>query len=351
MKYFAKIRKRRRADKHHKSWYYHDLKFVDQIELPELTEEEKETIRSVWPSLEWKEEDYLQYRAYKKLRGFSPYFVGGYQSSSVWKALNPRELSVSLANKAYMDFIYPELPFPQTFLRGITGNIYDANMNFLTLEEGVNLLLEHRDFIIKPSVDSAYGNKVEKISLPSDCDEAKGMIKDAIRNIGSNFVVQEVLKQHPIMATLNPTSINSCRFTSMYIDGRYGVSVALRFGKKGSHIDNWSKGYFVGVTSDGVLNDIGYDIHLNTIKETDMHVAFGGMRVPSFEKMAELVEYAHKKYFPMCGVIGWDMMVDSEGAPHIIEYNLRPDFFAEQLCSGTFFEPFCDVIGRKIQML
>lgn len=349
MKYISRIKQKRAENKLHQRWYHHDLKFVSQLELPELTKEETEKIQSVWPCFDWKREDYLSYKAYKKMNGFSPYFIGGYQSSFIWKCLNPREMSSSLSNKAYMDFIFPDIPFPKTFLRGITGNIYDAAMNFLTLNEGVSLLSSHQEYVIKPSVGRSYGSGVKKVSLPPEVDKAKCIIEENIRETGDDFVVQEVLRQHPIMSELNPTSVNSCRFTSLYLDGHYGFSVILKIGKKGSHIDNWRNGYVLGVSNQGVINEIGYDINLNQVRETDSGVKFGGMKVPSFDKMAEMVEHSHKKYFPMCGVIGWDMMVGSEGEPHVVEFNLRPDFFAEQLCSGTFFEPFSDIICKKIQ--
>ena len=351
MRYLAKFKKKRRDDRLHKTWYNNDLRFVGHIDLPELTTEEMAQIQKAWTCFDWKKEDFLAYRAYKKFRGFSPYYVGGYQSSFIWKALNPRELSSSLSNKAYMDFIFPEVPFPKTFVRGITGNMYDADMNFLTLDEAVGILASQPEFIIKPSVIRSYGDGVMKMTAAKDYAPNTDKIKDALMNAGPNFVVQEVLHQHPVMAELNPSSVNSCRITSLYIDGRYGFSVGLRIGKQGSYIDNWRQGYYIGVSETGVINDFGYDIKMNPIRETDTHIAFGGIQIPGFDKMAALVEYVHKKYFPMCGVIGWDMMAGSDGEPHIIEFNLRPDFFAEQIGSGAFFEPYCDAICEKIESM
>lgn len=349
MKYLSRFKQKRRRVKLHQRWYNHDLRFCRDLDLPELTQEEVQKIQLTWPCFDWRKEDYLLYRVYKKFRGFSPYFIAGYQSHYFWKCLNPRELSSSLSNKAYMDYLYPEIPFPKTYLRGITGNVYDADMNFLTLDEAVKLLSQQHEFIIKPSVIKSYGDGVAKITVPADIAEATKVVKEAILNVGPNFVAQEVLQQHPVMAALNPTSVNSFRFTSIYIDGRYGVSVGLKIGKLGSHIDNWNSGYYVGVSNEGKVNDVGYDIKLNPVTETDTHIAFASIQIPNFDKMKTMVEYVHKKYFPMSCLIGWDMMVDQDGNPRAIEFNLRPDFFAEQIGAGTFFEPFCDVICKKIK--
>jgi len=349
MKFLSKVKQKRRRTRLHQDWYNHDLQFCKSIDLPELTQEEIQKIQSAWPCFDWRKEDYLLYRVYKKFNGFSPYFVAGYQSHYIWKCLNPRELSVSLSNKAYMDYLYPEIPFPKSYLRGITGNLYDADMNFMTLDESVKLLSQLHEFIIKPSVSMSYGKGVEKVTLPHDPSEAADLIKKAIHRAGPDFIVQEVLKQHPVMAELNPTSVNSFRFTSIYVDGKYAVSVGLKIGKLGSHIDNWNSGYYVGVSNEGKINDVGYDIRMNPVKETDTHIAFGNVQIPNFDKMKALVEHVHKKYFPMSGIIGWDMMVDQDGNPRAVEFNLRPDFFAEQIGAGTFFEPFCDIICEKIK--
>ena len=62
------------------------------------------------------------------------------------------------------------------------------------------------------------------------------------------------------------------------------------------------------------------------------------------------MEKSHKKYFPFCGIIGWDIITNREGAPIVIEANLSvPGLVGEQLVSGPFLEPFVGDICDKLK--
>jgi len=63
------------------------------------------------------------------------------------------------------------------------------------------------------------------------------------------------------------------------------------------------------------------------------------------------VESYHKLYFPQCGIVGWDVVIDNNNIPKVIEANLSiPGIPAEQLCSGAFFkdvrDELCKVFGK-----
>lgn len=333
----------------HKWWNNHDTQFVVDYELPDLTKSELNQIKKTWPSLDVRSEDVVFARVYKKEKGFSPYFIGNYQSSFLWGALNPRDLSVSLENKAYMDYLFPQIPFPKSFIRGITGNLYDAEMNYLSIEEAALILKDKGEFVLKVSEGSSYGEGVKKIKVDAKDSKVLDKIKEILISAGPNFVAQEVLAQHPMIASLNPSSINTCRVTSLYIDGKYGSSTCLKIGKYGSHVDNWRNGYILGIDQEGNFGNEAYDSRLHKVRESDTGVVFHGMKYPAYIKMLRQIESIHKKFFPMCGVIGWDVIVDPDENVRVIEFNLRPEFAAEQLVSGTFFELFHDEICRKIK--
>ena len=66
--------------------------------------------------------------------------------------------------------------------------------------------------------------------------------------------------------------------------------------------------------------------------------------------MVNLVEKLHKKYFAICGVIGWDILIDKNNHPRIIEANLTtPGLIGEQLASGDFFKEFRDIICKHFK--
>lgn len=56
------------------------------------------------------------------------------------------------------------------------------------------------------------------------------------------------------------------------------------------------------------------------------------------------VKKYHQKYFPNCGIIGWDLLIDEDDKVRIIEVNLDYPGAEVQLCSGTIFKSFRDDI-------
>ena len=153
------------------------------------------------------------------------------------------------------------------------------------------------------------------------------------------------MQQHESIAKLNETSLNSFRVTSIYLNGHYGAVTALKVGKKGAVRDNWNCSYWVNVENDGRLSEDAYDYNLKIVKQTDNGIKFKGLQMPYYEEMMSFVEKWHKKLFPNCGVVGWDITIDMNGQVRVIETNLdTPGTKIEQLCNFDFFRPFRDEI-------
>lgn len=161
--------------------------------------------------------------------------------------------------------------------------------------------------------------------------------------------MQEHLKQCEFLSKLNDSSINTCRITSICINGNVSVSAILKIGKKGAVIDNWNSSYFIGVDEIGNLATTAYDDKISEVTESDSGVKFEGLTYPNFSKLRKTVETFHKKYFPTLGILGWDVFIDDQQNIRVIEVN--PDYpgvVGEQFCSGTFFKKQRDEIVNKI---
>lgn len=121
----------------------------------------------------------------------------------------------------------------------------------------------------------------------------------------------------------------------------------LKIGKKGAHIDNWNSGYLVGINSDGRVKEKGWDDKLSPVYQTDNGIAFKSIQYPCFQELLQSIESYHKKYFPQCGIVGWDVIIDHQNTPKVIEANLAiPGIPAEQLCSGPFFKEVHDELVK-----
>lgn len=333
----------------HHGFYQKDKFLLEEREYPLITDDEFRQIKETWPCFRYfGQNDLTWYRIYKMEHGFSPYFVDALQIKYILEKFNPFHQTISLENKAMGDVYFPEIPFPEVYVRCLNGVLYDRTMNRLTLEEAIKVLIGKESFIIKPSIDSLCGSGVEKVVV-IDLDNQNERLKEVIARAGDNFIAQECLKQEPVVSGMNPTSINCCRITTIYMNGKFGYSSMLKVGKMGSHVDNWHSSYLIGMNKEGVLLSHGYDNKLNKTFKTDNGIEFGGIMVPHFGKMVELVEKCHKYYFANCGVIGWDIMVDSNNNPRVLEMNIScPGVVGEQLASGTFFEEFRDEICKSL---
>ena len=336
-----------------KKWHQVDVNQTKNLRLPKLTSGEYELLQKTWPCFKFSKKDVLWARVYKKEFGFDPYYISvGYHSILIKKQLNPYKQVCSLENKALVDIYFPEIPFPQAYIRCINNILYDKDMQVISFEEAVRILEEKKQFVIKPALYAMQGHGVKKVDLQKvETTSIHDWLKILFHNATRNFIIQEVATQHPDIARLNPTSLNCCRITSIYLGGKYTYGAMLKIGKKGSNVDNWNSSYLVGINKDGVLNNVGWDDKIHSVDRTDNGIQFGGIKYPCFNSIVSSVEHFHKKYFPQCGVIGWDVFIDVNNKPIFIEANLViPGITAEQLCSGPFFKDVHDEVVKRIKM-
>ena len=112
----------------------------------------------------------------------------------------------------------------------------------------------------------------------------------------------------------------------------------LRCGKIGSTVDNWGAGgIMTTVFPDGQINRVGHDIQLTEYVSNGACV-FADCSVPQMPQILSLVEKAHREVFSICKFIGWDIAINENGEPVIIELNSsQPGVIGEQLVAGPIF--------------
>ena len=321
-----------------RSVYKRDKIFISKHSLPRLTQDEKRIIKETWPCFDLKEKDLIYVKLYKKEYGFNPYFICDYPLQLILKRTNPLKQVEALQHKGLVDIWFPNLNFPEVYVRSIAGVLYDKDMNIITPEGALRIINEKESFVIKPTIDTGCGKGVKRISVKTKTDEE---LNDILKSYQKDFIVQETIKQSKEIEDLNPTSLNTCRVTSILINGKWGCSTIFKVGKKGADKDNWSSSYLIGVTEDGYLKEFGYDNQLNKVYKTDFGHSFKGLRLPAFDEMLAFAKENHIKYFSHCGIIGWDILVDNNNKVRIIEVNIKsPGVVGEQLASGTFFKSY-----------
>lgn len=324
----------------------HEKKLVLQnfssIPLQPLSADEKAAVTRLWkPLLGNRRISFEELELFKTYRGFD----ARYLSHHIYLPLLARTIN----NYSYTKFFehksllgrlsQSQIKFPRCFVRCIDGEYYDNEMRQLSKHSAISLCLKQSVLIVKDSVDSSGGKGVVKIVLSGLTDAEKELkLQEIFSQKVSDFVVQECVFQHPDTARFNPSSINTFRITTLYLNGRYSVlSIIFRFGKQGMSVDNWRGGILTGVNNDGQLHKKGFDIALNEYNSYN-GIKFSDIIIKQIPSILEAIEYEHMTNFSLCKLIGWDVCINDRNEPVVIEINSsQPGVIGEQLCTGPIF--------------
>lgn len=237
-------------------------------------------------------------------------------------------------DKCYHDIWFPDVKRPETICKNIAGVYYDSDMNPISFDEALNLVLAFKDeCLIKPSIDSGEGRLIQFFT-PATL--SKEVLKKAFEDMRANFIMQAAVKQHPDISKLNPSSLNTIRVVSFFFGGEVHIlSSILRVGAPNAKVDNvGAGGYACPIQMDGHLTPKAVNRKAEWVEENSTGIKFADVKVPEFDKVIETVKFAHKRlaHFKL---IGWDMSVDIVDDPVMIEYNTCPG--ANQISCGPTF--------------
>lgn len=262
------------------------------------------------------------------------------------KYLNNREIESGIADKNYFDMYLKGFKMPKTYLHIINGQFLDANYNLINLEKAISTLLQYKSFIVKPSMTS-YGGKNVCFFENYKYDD----IKKYLENIkDGNLIFQETIKQHKNMSILHPNSVNTIRIMTLIINGEVQtLSSSLRLGVGKSKVDNASAGgIYCGINEKGNLTNFAYDSNGNRYEKHPDGVEFDKCNLPFMDKVKELVKMAAQR-FPHFRCIGWDIAIDENGEPLIIEANLTMSSLdVVQTVGGPLFGQYTDEVLEEV---
>lgn len=227
-----------------------------------------------------------------------------------------------------------EFTMPQQVVYNMRGIFYNANDDCISREEAVEAVMSYdKDIIVKPTLSTTWGTNVIKLK---DSEKTEELVNQFFDKYRKDFSFEECVTQHPDMATLNESSLNTTRIcTYRRPNGQVKFLFSIqRYGKPGAVIDNASAGgNFVGVFPDGTLNrEVRKYKSLKTERLADNVTP----RIPHFEKMKEAAIYLHTK-LPDINYAGWDFSVTPDGVPVVIELNHRAAVEIAQIANGPAF--------------
>ena len=312
-----------------------------------LDESEIAQIHNIWNPVSSKI-DFRYWEVYKGMFQFSPLLVPDdiYVRNMV-RVLDPMRKSYCLQNKNMYPILYKDLRMPVTLINCMDGQVYDPDHRQVSNSDIIKILKkksENPKLILKPSADSCGGNGVRILDLQDEKSCA-----DMLREVGDNFVIQEILSQSEVTKRFNPSSLNTFRINTLNLNGEISVeNIMFRHGRGDSIVDNaGAGGVCVGFDPDGTIVGKAIDAKLNIYTETLFGKNYGELHIPELTSVCETAIAAHREYLPMMGHVAWDFALNEKNEPVFIEVNLGwPGIMTEQLssCRPVFGNRTAEVI-------
>lgn len=180
--------------------------------------------------------------------------------------------------------------------------------NFTTFVE------KHKIFIIKP-IDGQSGKGIEY----KDTEGSKEVVIELFNQMLHNgsYIVEELIIQHKKMAEWNSSSVNTIRLPTFLKNGEFHVlKPFIRFGRKGSKVDNTGQGGLSSVIDEitGILITDGYSTRTGNYfkKHPDSGLVFLSWQVPCWKELLKIAEEIHRT-IPTYPYVGWDFAFTDKG--------------------------------------
>ena len=310
------------------SSFYLDLFIKKQYnklsEKKKLNKEQKREIQAFYKSLIGKKISLISHEYFYSRTGVysKEYVPKGLYTMELLPRANKMAYREAYVDKNMIDIILPNVKHPHTILKRINGYFYFENKP-VSKQEAISLCQNISHALVKPVLDHG-GHGIMGLEVNNGNTNINGWtVEQLFDHYGNNFQIQERLKQHEKMNLLNDSSVNTIRIVTYRSDMEILVIYSVvRIGKKGAVVDNQCAGGISTVIGeDGKLGGTAFGgFTADGVGKTDSGVALDGFEIPSYHQAVETVKRLHYQ-LPYFDLIGWDVAIDEEGDPVIIEWN------------------------------
>ncbi len=242
-------------------------------------------------------------------------------SNEIVRRMNPKEYWHFFDDKAQFNELFKEF-IPRKWI--LTNENTDP-------EELFTLCRNSTQLIWKP-LEGSSGQGIKKYT-PEDWKDGPEAFLSKM-NADGKGILEEMVIQHPKMASLCPTSVNTCRIATLLGDKQQGIVYAfLRIGN-GKVMDNVDCGGMAArIDLDtGRLLTVGADKQGNTfIKHPITNTSIIGFTIPYWEEAKAMCLKAAEKV-PEMRFIAWDVAI-TENGPTFIEGNSFPSHAVPQFAA------------------
>ena len=314
-----------------------------------LTREQKAEIESFYLGMIGKKVPLSSHEYFYSRTGIysKEYIPKGLYTTELLPKANKVSYRDAYADKNMVDVFLPDGKHPHTVLKRMNGYYYFEGQP-VTEDAAVGYCSNLKNCIIKPSLEYS-GKGVCALEVTDGVTSIDGLsVRDLFKKYGENFQIQERLRQHAEMSRLNPTSVNTIRIltyrSGMEILPIYSV---VRIGRSGQVIDNQCAGGMSAIIGeDGRLGRYAFGGYSeDNIERTDTGIRLEGFEIPSYQRALDTVKRLHF-HLPFFNLIGWDVAIDEEGDPVVIEWNVNTGL--SQSAFGPGFGKYTERIIREL---
>ena len=312
-----------------------------------LTKEQKNEIVAYWGLQNPIKSDFMTHEIMLNVKGE---FDVRYVPEKIFRlyldpGLADRKLILAWDDKNYFERHQPVLPFPHTYVRNVNGWFLDHDYCHISQEEAKQIMVEHLPLIVKPSLVSGEGKNLQMVSDAKEVDEI-------LSTYPKNYLAQEVIAQCDEFNSMNSHSVAAMRVVTAIVNGEAELMSSMLLTNTTDVIAcnrNTAPGVgvvLIGIDGEGKLADTGYFENAKPIQTLPNGFTFGGVQVPSYKEAVTSALEAHES-MPMLGIIGWDITIDKNNKPIIIEWNLRGiGMYHSQLTTGPLFGEYSDYFAE-----
>ena len=311
--------------------------FKDLEKRRRLTKEQKEEVQDFYVSMIGRKVPlYCHEYFYSRTGVFTKEYVpNNFYHCEILPRANIKAFGGVLGDKNMCDYLFHGENIVHSILKNMNGYYYYEGKP-VSEEEALLFCQNMKDVIIKPSRESK-GKGVKLFSVTDGVLDSEDItLGQLFKNYKKDFLVQVRVKQHNDMAALNPTSLNTLRILSY----RSGMEVLIiysvvRIGRSGQVIDNQcAGGISTTINEEGRLGKYAFGGYSeDNIDKTDTGIVLEGYKLPSYDKAIDMVKRLHLK-LPFFNIIGWDVAIQEDGEPVLIEFNTNPGLSQSAFKSG-----------------
>ncbi len=239
------------------------------------------------------------------------------------------EIVRRMNDKAYWHYFDDKTQFNTLFSKWVNRDWIKADEGLS--QEALDAFLQNKERIIFKPLEGSSGQGIVKYEKADWADLP--LFRDQLIESGP-AILEEIVVQHPDMARLCPTSVNTVRIATLLGEKKEGIVYAfLRIGN-GRVMDNVDCGGMAARVDleSGKLLTVGADKQGNTFEKHPMTgTPIVGFQVPFFEEAKQMCLEA-MRMVPQVRFVAWDVAITEKG-PVFIEGNSFPSHAVPQFAA------------------